>query len=91
MNLFAPPSGSFSQKTLDIAEEMGYNIIMWSLDTIDWRDKDVSLIVRRATEKVGGGDLILMHPTQSTLEALPAIIEKISEKGLKIAKVSDVL
>lgn len=91
MNLFAPPSGAFSQNTLDIAEEMGYNTIMWSLDTIDWRDKDVSLIVDRATNKVSAGDLILMHPTKSTLEALPTIIEKIKEKNLKITKVSSVL
>jgi peptidoglycan/xylan/chitin deacetylase (PgdA/CDA1 family) len=91
MNLFAPPSGSFSSKTLDIAEEIGYNTIMWSLDTIDWRDKDVSLIVKRATEKAGGGYLILMHPTKETLEALPIIIEKLSAKGLSVAKVTEVL
>lgn len=91
MNLFAPPSGAFSQNTLDIAEEMGYNTIMWSLDTIDWRDKNVSLIVDRATNKATAGDLILMHPTKSTLEALPTIIEKLKEKNLKIAKVTSVL
>ena len=64
---------------------------MWSLDTIDWRDKDVSLIVKRATEKACGGDLILMHPTKETLEALPTIIDKLLLKGLTVAKVSEVL
>lgn len=91
MNLFAPPSGSFSADTLDIAEEIGYNTIMWSLDTIDWRDKDVSLIVKRATEKASGGDLILMHPTKETLEALPIIIDKLIAKGLEVARVTEVL
>jgi peptidoglycan/xylan/chitin deacetylase (PgdA/CDA1 family) len=91
MDLFAPPSGSFSADTLDIAEEIGYNTIMWSLDTIDWRDKDVSLIVKRATEKASGGDLILMHPTRETLEALPVIIDKLLSKGLTVSKVSEVL
>lgn len=91
MNLFAPPSGSFSVDTLDIAEEIGYNTIMWSLDTIDWRDKDTALIIKRATEKAVGGDLILMHPTKETLEALPTIIEKLLAKGLAVAKVSEVL
>ena len=91
MNLFAPPSGSFSAYTLDIPQEIGYNTIMWSLDTIDWRDKDVSLIVKRATEKACGGDLILMHPTKETLEALPTIIDKLLLKGLTVAKVSEVL
>ena len=91
MNLFAPPSGSFSADTLDIAEEIGYNTIMWSLDTIDWRDKDVALITKRATEKTGGGDLILMHPTKETLEALPGIIDRLLQKGLAVTKVSEIL
>jgi len=91
MQLFAPPSGSFSADTLDIAEEIGYNTIMWSLDTIDWRDKDVSLIIKRATEKASGGDLILMHPTKETLEALPNIIDKLQVKGLTVTKVSEIL
>ncbi len=91
MDLFAPPSGSFSVDTLDIAEEIGYNTIMWSLDTIDWRDKDVSLIVKRATEKAVGGDMILMHPTKETLEALPIILEKLKDKGLGVSTVSEVL
>ncbi|MBO5712996.1 MAG: polysaccharide deacetylase family protein, partial [Clostridia bacterium] len=36
--LFAPPSGSYNKTTLTVANELGYQTIMWSKDTIDWRD-----------------------------------------------------
>ena len=71
MNLFAPPSGSFNKSTLDACKELGYSVIMWSKDTIDWRDKDANLIYTRATNNISGGDFILAHPTEYTLKSLP--------------------
>ena len=80
MTLFAPPSGAYNDTTLKVADDLGYKVIMWSKDTIDWRDKDTNLIISRATKNIKGGDLILMHPTQNTLEALPTIISIVKTK-----------
>ncbi len=91
MNLFAPPSGSFGKATLSQAETLGYATIMWTRDTIDWRDHDTQKIIERATSKMDGGDLILMHPTQNTVEALESIIRYAKEHNLQIAPVSEVL
>ncbi len=91
MKLFAPPSGSFGKTTLQQAERLGYTTIMWSKDTIDWRDHDTEKIYNRATKNLQGGDLILMHPTQNTVEALPRIIQYAKENNLQVSKVSDVL
>ncbi|HEY8424091.1 MAG TPA: polysaccharide deacetylase family protein [Clostridia bacterium] len=87
--LFAPPSGSYSKVTLEVAEELGYKTIMWTKDTIDWRDKDTNLIYKRATLKASNGDLILMHPTKNTVEALPDIIKTLKEKGFNLVTVSE--
>ncbi|HEY8444372.1 MAG TPA: polysaccharide deacetylase family protein [Clostridia bacterium] len=87
--LFAPPSGSYSKVTLEVAEELGYKTIMWTKDTIDWRDKNTDLIYKRATTKASNGDLILMHPTQNTVEALPKIIKMLKEKGFSLVTVSE--
>ena len=89
MNLFAPPSGSFSQTTLDVASELGYKTIMWSKDTIDWRDKDINLVYTRATKNIKGGDLVLMHPTKHTLDALPQIISYYNSINMKVVTVSE--
>jgi len=60
MNLFAPPSGSFNKSTLQASKDLGYQTIMWSKDTIDWRDKDSNLIFKRATENISGGAWSMM-------------------------------
>ena len=91
MNLFAPPSGSFGDDCLSVCADNGYRVIMWSKDTIDWRDKDYQLITKRATSDIQSGDLILMHPTDQTVVALPYIIAAIKDKGLSMATVSEVL
>lgn len=91
MTLFAPPSGDFNQNTLNVASALNYKTVMWSKDTIDWRDKNTELIIKRATNNLKSGDLILMHPTSNTVEALPTIIERIKNAKLSITNVSQCL
>ena len=91
MNLYAPPSGDYNKKTIEIANELGYKTIMWSAgkDTIDWRDKNSDLIYSRATKNIKSGDFILMHPTEATKNALEKIIRTIKERGLDFCKISE--
>lgn len=91
MELFAPPSGAYSENTVDAAESLGYKVIMWSKDTIDWRDHDATLIYARATEEIAAGDLVLMHPTEQTAQALPSVLAFYKEQGLVQSAVSDTL
>ena len=88
MTLFAPPSGDFSADTLAAARDNGYKTIMWSRDTIDWRDKDANIVYSRATKDTGSGELILMHPTQHTRDALEKIVRYYLENGYSIVPVS---
>lgn len=91
MTLFAPPSGAFNQSTMQAAKSLNYSVIMWTRDTIDWRDQDVDTIYNRAIKNAKGGDLILMHPTKCTAEALPRIIETLKSQGLNITTVTNCL
>lgn len=88
MTLFAPPSGAYNKVTVQSANSLGYKTIMWTRDTIDWRDKDTNLIYNRAIKNASGGDLVLMHPTQNTMEALPMIIDTLLQRGFSIVPVS---
>ena len=88
MTLFAPPSGDFSQTTLKVCENLGYKVILWSVDTIDWRDKSQKIVYNRATQKVSGGDFVLMHPKEHTLKALPDILNNYLERGLVVTTVT---
>ena len=88
MNLFAPPSGAYDKLTVSCAEQLGYHTIMWTRDTIDWRDHDADLIYNRAIKNAKGGDLILMHPTEATVKALPRIIEYYQSNDFNLTTVS---
>ena len=89
MNLFAPPSGAFNNYTIESATALGYKVIMWSRDTIDWRDQDTNLIYDRATKNLSNGELVLMHPTQCTAKALPQILKYCKTHNLNVVPVSD--
>ncbi|MDE7084166.1 MAG: polysaccharide deacetylase family protein, partial [Clostridia bacterium] len=86
--LFAPPSGAFNDATVTAATSLNLKTIMWSRDTIDWRDSDVSLICNRATNGLENGEFILMHPMDVTVKALPQILDYIRENGLSAVTVS---
>ncbi len=91
MKLFAPPGGSYNKNTISAADALGYKTIMWTRDTIDWRDKDEKLIFTRAVVDMHGGDLILMHPTAATFAALENIILYARNHNLTLTTVSDTL
>lgn len=87
--LFAPPSGDFSSTTVKACADLGYLMIMWSKDTVDWLDRTKQSVYNRATKDVCGGDFVLMHPFAHTLEALPHILEYYAKNNLCVATVSD--
>ena len=87
-SLFAPPSGAYNVHTLSAAKFLGVKTILWSKDTIDWRDKNAALIYSRATKNIKSGDFILMHPIKETADALPDILKFYQKNGLKSVTVS---
>lgn len=89
MTLFAPPSGAYNISTVDAAVSLNYKTIMWTHDTIDWRDQDADLIYKRATKDLSNGDLILMHPTKSTVEAMTNILSYAINNGFNPTTVSN--
>ena len=88
MKLFAPPSGAYNVTTVDAAVSLNYQTIMWTHDTIDWRDQDADLIFKRATKDLSNGDLILMHPTKKTVEAMTNILAYAVNNGFNPTTVS---
>ncbi len=91
MTLFAPPSGAYDVTTVDAASSLNYKTIMWTHDTIDWRDQDADLILRRATKNLSNGDLVLMHPTEKSVTALTGILSFAINNGYNPTTVSKCL
>ncbi|SHI78752.1 probable sporulation protein, polysaccharide deacetylase family [Geosporobacter subterraneus DSM 17957] len=89
---FAPPSGDYSEATLEAAEKLGYQTILWSIDTIDWQEGSTAdVIISRVMKKSHNGAILLMHPKRETAKALPIIIDRIIEEGIQLGTVSNLL
>ncbi|MEK4351712.1 polysaccharide deacetylase family protein [Paenibacillus sp. FSL R5-0475] len=88
---FAPPSGDFDQETVEIASSLGLKTVLWTVDTVDWRNPSPESIVAKITSKAEPGTLVLMHPTASSSKALKAMIRGIKAKGLQLGTVSQTL
>jgi probable sporulation protein (polysaccharide deacetylase family) len=89
--LFAPPSGSYRDETVKIAQGLKMETVMWTVDTVDWQKPTPDVLIKRVMSKVGNGSLILMHPTASTAKALDQLITLIEKKHLKIGTVTELM
>ncbi len=87
--LFAPPSGAYGNDMISACKTLGMKIVLWSRDTIDWRDKDENLIYKRATKDIKSGEFVLMHPMKDTCKALDRILSYYETQSLKAITVSD--
>lgn len=89
--LFAPPYGEIDSRITSTASSIGYSTIMWSADTVDWQRPAKEVIIQRAVNKIEDGGIILMHPTEPSLQALEEIINILTRKGYNFVKVSELI
>ncbi|WP_079504225.1 polysaccharide deacetylase family protein [Mesobacillus jeotgali] len=93
IELLRAPTGHFDQRTLKIADRLGYTVVHWSLDTKDWTNPGTTVIAENAA-KAKKGDILLMHASDSakqTAEALPLVLKDIRSKNLKMVTVSEMI
>lgn len=95
MKIFRPPEGYIDEKVEKIASELGYSIIIWSIDTKDWEHVGSDLIVGNIEKNASDGDIILMHDYVSkpntTIGALERIIKNLKNEGYKFVTVSELI
>lgn len=89
--LFAPAAGEIEDQVQQAADDAGYKLILWSVDTIDWQKPDVATIVSRVEAKATDGSIILMHPTENTAAALDQILTVLETKNLQVVPVSEII
>lgn len=89
--LFAPAYGEVNQRIVASAAQVGYRTIMWSADTIDWQKPAPAVIIERVRKKIASGGIVLMHPTENTVAALPGIIKVLGEKQLQAVSVGELI
>ena len=91
--LFRPPEGYRTKEQCELLEKEGYRVVVWSLDTHDWKGTTSSDIVHYVTSHIKGGDIILFHDyisgQNTTIAALEQLIPKLLKDGYKFVTVSE--
>lgn len=89
IRLLRPPYGSIS-KTM--RKKLDMPMILWSLDTLDWKTRNTKKICKEVRKQVKDGDIILMHDIYSTTaDAVEKVVPWLQGKGYDILTVSELM
>lgn len=84
--MFRPPYGNFNEF---VKNNFGMPIILWSVDTYDWKNRNSNIIVEKIS-KASNGDIILLHDIHKTsVDAMPRAIEILQEKGYHLVTLDE--
>ncbi|KJR44674.1 putative polysaccharide deacetylase [Desulfosporosinus sp. I2] len=97
---YAPPYGEKGVSGLRAADELGYQTILWTLDTVDWRgDSTAEIIAKRVLNPAiqfgirpnKSGAIVLMHPKENTVKALPVILDQLTREGFVLKTIDGLI
>jgi polysaccharide deacetylase family sporulation protein PdaB len=90
--LFRPPFGDYSNTLITTANELGYHVIQWDVDSLDWKNLSAGAIYDRVIRQVKPGSIVLFHNNgKHTAEALEPIINELKKQGYEIVPISRLL
>lgn len=86
-SVMRPVGGSYNDS---VASAVDMPMIIWSLDTQDWKYRDTNHIVNAILNNVSDGDIILMHDLySSTAAAMEIVIPELAARGYSFVTVSE--
>jgi len=87
-----PPFGSLNPAAAAVAAELGYRVVLWSVDSLDWQNPGVAEIVQRVMRGAHPGAIVLMHTTADQApDALEKIIPGLRRAGYSLVTLDEVL
>jgi peptidoglycan-N-acetylglucosamine deacetylase len=93
--LFRPPYGSWNSSTLRLLHKFKMLMVLWTVDTSDYRRPGVTAIVHSAVSGARPGAIILLHDAggdrSQTVAALPKIIKALRARGYRFVTVPKLL
>lgn len=99
-HFYAPPYGEKGMSGLRAAEGLGYQTVLWTLDTVDWRPESTPQViakrilnpaVRFGIKPNKSGAIVLMHPKENTLKALPVILDQLAREGFMLLPLNELI
>ena len=99
---FRPPKGWLTEAEKKDLKRMGYEIILWSLNSKDWVTFDDRFIVSYILHNIRPGDILLFHDSggvfrteggnrEETVKTIPRLVQKLKERGYRFVTISELL
>lgn len=81
-----PPYGAINQ---EIKDNLNYPFILWSVDTMDWRYKDIDYLYNYTLENIKDGSIILFHDIHKTsVETIERLLPELYVEGYQVVTIS---
>ena len=72
-----PPYGAYDDAT---REKTPHPLVMWSVDTLDWKSRNADAVIRAVRQNVRDGDIVLMHDIHpTTADACDTLIAELAK------------
>jgi len=85
--LFRPPYGATNHL---IRTAVDMPMILWTVDTLDWRYRNVQTIIDNVLNNAGDGDVVLLHDIHdATVDATLILIPELVSRGYQLVTVSE--
>lgn len=92
IRLFRPPSGAYNDLVVKTARELGFEVIQWSNDSVDWKTPPVEEMVERVCGRIQKGDILLFHAGKvNTPAALEQVLDRLTADGYRFVTVGELV
>ena len=82
-----PVGGSYNAT---VSANVGMPMILWSIDTNDWKYKDSNHVINEVLTYVKDGDIVLMHDLyETTADAVETIVPALVDAGYTLVTISE--
>lgn len=88
---YAPHMSEISPEILKTAADLNLRTVLYSLDTVDWRNSTTPAMILGTFQKAKAGDLILLHPKPNTAQVLEQAIDLLQQRGYQLVTLSEML
>ena len=90
---YRPPYGNTNANLNEyVNKEENMKVIMWNIDTNDWKKPPPEQITKHVLSRAKSGDIILCHDIfPGTIEAMPSLIDGMKAKGFEFVTVQHML
>ncbi|MCL2507681.1 MAG: polysaccharide deacetylase family protein [Oscillospiraceae bacterium] len=90
--LYRPPYGAVNNTLKSVSADLGYAIVYWSVDPLDWDTRNADKVYDAIMAKTDDRAIILSHDLYgSTADAMERVIPDLISKGYQLVTVSELM